>query len=66
MRYQFTVQGSLPDEVVDDLPELSQVPHPTGGTTLFGPVRDEADVLSLLARLIHHGLRVVEVRPLPD
>lgn len=66
MRYQFTVQGPMSDEVVDDLPELSVVPHPTSGATLFGPVRDEADVFSLRTRLIHHGLRVVEVRPLPD
>lgn len=66
MRYQFVVEGHLTDDVADDLPELSHVSYPAGGTALFGPVRDEADVSSLLARLAHLGLSVVDVRPLPD
>jgi hypothetical protein len=66
VRYQFIVKGSVSDEVVDDLPEMTRASYPTGGTSLFGPVRDEADVSSLLARLLAHGLSVVEVRPLPD
>ena len=40
--------------------------YPTGGTSLYGPVRDEADVSSILARILDHGLSVVEVRSLPD
>jgi hypothetical protein len=48
------------------LPELSSTPYPTGGTILFGPVRDEADVSSLLARFSDLGLSVVEMRQLPD
>lgn len=51
---------------ISHLPELSHVSYPTGGTALYGPVRDEADVSSLLARLAHLGLSVVDVRPLPD
>ena len=66
MRYGFIVKGQVPDEVVDDLPGMSRAHHPTGGTSLYGPVRDESDVLSLLARLRDHGLPVVEFRPLPD
>jgi hypothetical protein len=33
---------------------------------LFGPVQDEADVSSLLARFSDLGLSVVEMRRLPD
>jgi len=33
---------------------------------LFGPVQDEADVATLLARLADLGLSVVEMRRLPD
>jgi hypothetical protein len=66
MRYQFVVQGPLTDTVVADLPELSHVAYPTGGTALYGPVRDEADVSSLLERLYSLGLSVVDVHPLPD
>lgn len=66
MRYQFIVRGTVSDEVAADLPEMSRSCYPTGGTSLYGPVRDEADVSSLLARILDHGLSVVEVRPLPD
>ena len=45
---------------------LSSTPYPTGGTVLFGPVQDEADVATLLARFADLGLSVVEMRPLPD
>ena len=46
------------------------VPQPywnhNGGTVLFGPVQDESDVSSLLARFSDLGLSVVEMRRLPD
>jgi hypothetical protein len=66
MRYEFIVRDPLPEDVVAELPELSSTRSPTGGTSLFGPVRDEADVSSLTARLHHLGLSVVEMRRLPD
>ena len=66
MRYQFIVQGSVSDAVAEDLPEMSCTSYPTGGTSLHGPVRDEADVSSVLARMLDHGLSVVEFRSLPD
>lgn len=66
MRYEFIVKDTVPSEVALDLPELSGTPFPTGGTSLFGPVRDEADVQTLLARLGDLGLSVVEMRRLPD
>jgi hypothetical protein len=66
MRYEFIVQGTVSDDALAALPELSSIPYPTGGTALFGPVRDEADVSSLLARLMDLGLSVIELRRLPD
>ena len=66
MRYEFIVEGHVSEAVVADLPEMISSAYPTGGTSLYGPVRDEADVSSLLARILDHGLSVVEVRALPD
>lgn len=66
MRYEFIVLGTVSDDAKAALPELSSGPFPTGGTVLFGPVRDEADVSSLLARISDLGLTVVEMRRLPD
>jgi hypothetical protein len=66
MRYEFIVPGPVPDEVVDELPEMSRACYPTGGTAIFGPVRDESDVSSVLEHILDAGLPVVEMRPLPD
>ena len=66
MRYEFIIQGSLSEDVMAALPELSSTAYPTGGTVLFGPVQDEADVATLLARFADFGLSVVEMRRLPD
>ena len=66
MRYEFIVQGSVSDAVQAQLPELSSTRYPTGGTALFGPVQDEADVLTMFERISSLGLCVVETRRLPD
>ncbi|HWO50480.1 MAG TPA: hypothetical protein VNN23_02695 [Ornithinibacter sp.] len=66
MRYEFIVRDAVSEDAAAELPELSCCSFPTGGTSLFGSVRDESDVLTLLARLTHLGLVVVAVRPLPD
>ena len=66
MRYEFIVSGDVPDEVAAELPEMTLASYPTGGTSLYGPVRDESDVTSVLALILHLGLSVVDVRPLPD
>jgi hypothetical protein len=66
MRYEFIVRETVPADVALELPELRGTCYPTGGTSLFGPVRDEADVETLLARLSDLGLAVVEMRRLPD
>jgi hypothetical protein len=66
MRYQFIVAGSVSEADAAELPELTCTTYPTGGTTLFGPVHDEADVLTMLARILDRGLAVIDMRPLPD
>lgn len=66
MRYEFIIRGSLSEDLMAALPELSSTPYPTGGTALFGAVQDEADVATLLARFADLGLSVIEMRPLPD
>jgi hypothetical protein len=66
VRYEFIVGGTVSDNAVAELPELASTCYPTGGTALYGPVQDEADALTLLARLRDLGLSVVEMRRLPD
>jgi hypothetical protein len=66
MRYEFIVRDTVPEDAAAELPEPSSTSCPTGGTALFGPVRDESDVLTLVARLRDLGLTVVRMRPLPD
>lgn len=66
MRYEFIVLGTVSEDAMAALPELSSSPFPTGGTVLYGPVRDEADVSSLMARIADLGLTVIEMRQLPD
>ena len=66
MRYEFIVRDVVSDDAAAELPELSSCSFPTGGTSLFGSLRDEADVLTLLARIADLGLVVVAMRPLPD
>lgn len=66
MRYQFVVQHAVSDEMAAELPDMCVTSFPTGGTAVFGPVRDEADVWSMFARISNLGLSVVDVHPLPD
>lgn len=66
MRYSFIVSGSVSQAVTTALPEMSSSAFPTGGTALFGPVKDEADALTMLALINGLGLAVVEMRRLPD
>ena len=66
MRYEFIVTGSVSEAIEVELPELTSTSYPTGGTALFGPIRDEADVLTMLSRITGLGLCVIEMRQLPD
>lgn len=65
MRYEFVVEGSVSTSVLDQFPGFS-VTTLDKGTAFFGPVRDEADVQTIVSRLISLDLPVVDVRPLPD
>lgn len=65
-RYEFILRGSVSDTVLAAFPQLARATYPTGGTVLFGPVRDSSDVLSIMARIGDFGLCVVEMRQLPD
>ena len=66
MRYEFIVAGPVSEANQAELPEMSSVPYPTGGTALSGTIQDEADAMTLLARINGPGLAVVEMRQLPD
>lgn len=66
MRYEFIVKGPVSGAVAAALPELASTTFPTGGTSLFGPVQDEADIMTMFARISGLGLTVVEMRRLPD
>ncbi|GFH39086.1 hypothetical protein [Streptomyces pacificus] len=65
MRYEFRVSGHLSPAVAGAFPELDEVTVPEE-TVLYGPVIDEAQLYGLLVRFQDLGLRVVELRRLPD
>ena len=62
--YEFHVRGSVSETVLTAFPDLTRAPGPTGGTVLVGPVTDDSDVLTILARFCDFGLSVVEMRQL--
>ncbi|MFI9237406.1 hypothetical protein [Streptomyces cinnamoneus] len=65
MRYEFRVTGSVSPLMAEAFPELRAEPVPR--QTLFsGPVMDEAHLYGLLARFQDLGLRVEEMRRLPE
>ena len=66
VRYEFIIKGSVGPSVASVLPQMRWCTYPTGGTSLFGPVQDEADVLTVFQALAALGLTVVEFRRLPD
>lgn len=66
MRYQFLVREQLSERAGAAFPELTRTAGPVGGTILYGDVRDEAALHGLLARFATLGLKVVEMRQLPD
>ncbi|HSK91406.1 MAG TPA: hypothetical protein VK875_08840 [Euzebyales bacterium] len=66
MRYQFLIREQLSELAGAAFPELTVTAGPVGGTVLFGDVRDDAALHGLLARFATMGLKVVEMRQLPD
>ncbi|MET7439805.1 hypothetical protein ACWERY_10265 [Streptomyces sp. NPDC004082] len=65
MRYEIRVEGDLSDTLAEAFPELGHVVM-SGQTLLFGPVVDDAHLFGLLARCQSLGLRVLEMRQLPE
>ncbi|GGW42287.1 hypothetical protein GCM10010503_18350 [Streptomyces lucensis JCM 4490] len=65
MRYEIRVEGHVSETLAKVFPELDHVVV-AGQTLLFGPVVDEAHLYGLLARFRSVGLRVVEMRQLPE
>ncbi len=63
--YEIRVVGILPPEVLLDFERLSASVEPVE-TILHGPLRDQAALHGLLARLQTFGVQVVEVRRLHD
>ncbi|MFC9679006.1 MULTISPECIES: hypothetical protein [unclassified Streptomyces] len=65
MRYEIRVDGHMSETLAKVFPELDHVVM-SGQTVLFGSVIDEAHLYGLLTRFQSLGLRVVEMRQLPE
>ncbi|MGW1160122.1 hypothetical protein ACWD5Q_34440 [Streptomyces sp. NPDC002513] len=65
MRYEIRVDGRLPRALSEAFPAMDSCVV-SGQTVLFGQVIDEAQLYGLLARCQSLGLRVVEMRRLPE
>ncbi|MFF6877595.1 MULTISPECIES: hypothetical protein [unclassified Streptomyces] len=65
MRYEIRIAGQMSETLAKVFPELDHVVV-SGQTLLYGPVVDEAHLYGLLARFQSLGLRVVEMRQLPE
>ncbi|MFF6997311.1 hypothetical protein ACFY93_20460 [Streptomyces sp. NPDC008313] len=65
MHYEIRVDGHLSETLSKAFPELDHVTM-SGQTVLYGPVVDEAHLYGLLARCRSLGLRVLEMRQVPE
>ena len=65
MRYEIRVDGLMSETLTKAFPELEHVIM-AGQTVLFGRVIDEGHLYGLLVRFQSQGLRVVEMRQLPE
>lgn len=63
--YEIRIVGFVPPEALLDFERLDASVK-QAGTILHGPLRDQAALQGLLARLETFGLQVVEVRRLHD
>ena len=63
--YEIRVTSVLPPEVLLDFDRLNASVEPVE-TVVHGPLRDQADLNGLLARLETFGVQVLEVRRLQD
>jgi hypothetical protein len=65
MRYEFRVTGRVSTALAEAFPELDRVLIPRQ-TLFFGTVTDEAHLYGLLLRFQDVGLRIEEMRRLPE
>ncbi|MFE2103810.1 MULTISPECIES: hypothetical protein [unclassified Streptomyces] len=65
MRYEIRIDGLMSETLTKAFPELDHVKM-SGQTVLFGRIIDEAHLYGLLTRFQSLGLRVVEMRQLPE
>ncbi|MEV7616660.1 hypothetical protein [Streptomyces sp. NPDC089799] len=65
MRYEFRITGLVSEPLSHAFPELDTAPV-YRQTLFFGTVTDEAHLYGLLTRFRDLGLRVEEMRRLPD
>ena len=63
--YEIRVTGVLPPEALLDFDRLTASVEPVE-TVLHGPLRDQAALNGLLARLETFGIQVLEIRRLQD
>ncbi|MFI1996391.1 hypothetical protein [Actinoplanes sp. NPDC020271] len=62
--YQVRVSGVIPDELLDELRDLTVSVEPPE-TVLHGNLPDQSAVVGLISRIHGLGLRLIEVRRLP-
>ncbi|MFF3465194.1 hypothetical protein ACWCQN_14145 [Streptomyces sp. NPDC001984] len=65
MRYEIRIDGHLSKTLAEAFPELDRVVV-SDQTLLYGPAVDEAHLYGPLARVQSLGLRLLEMRRLPE
>lgn len=65
VRCEIRVEGHVSETLTHAFPEMEHVVM-SGQTVLFGTVIDEAQLYGLLVRCQSLGLRVMEMRQLPE
>ena len=63
--YEIRVSGTLPPEALLDFERLTASVEPVE-TVVHGPLRDQAALTGLLARLETFGVKVLEIRRLHE
>lgn len=64
-RYEVRVKGRVSEDLLGEFPGFDVTVEPVE-SRLFGPIRDQTELTSLIAALQDLGLEVVEMHQLPD